>query len=375
MQARHLIAALRGGDRFRALRALSLETSHLASEGGPEGKRERALTRLATDLASRLEANAAAQVGAGISRSDIHAQAFFQSNRGVSLFLRGRWKQAREALDVAYARTKDHHAGWQVNANLFGAYALHQMGEIEELRGRVARLLSEAEQRADHYTSVNLHTTMSVVLALVADDVDTARRTSQKAMSQWSQRGFLVQHMQTMVFQAEIELYAGDGAGAFERMERDAKALRRSFLLKVQFIRGFALFARGRSAVAAAAAMPERRTPLLAEARRIAARFERERMPWIFVHAAIIGAGAANVEGDVQRTVALLRTAIDSGDAANMPLHSAAARYRLGALLGGHEGRRVAREAQGALEDRGVRCASRFVGIYLPGRWPEKVGA
>jgi tetratricopeptide (TPR) repeat protein len=373
MQARHLIAALRGGDRFRALRALSLETSHLASEGGPEGKRERALTRLATDLASRLETDA--QGRAGVSHGDMHAQAFFQSNRGVSLFLRGRWKQAREALDVAYARTKDHHAGWQTNANLFGAYALHQLGEIVELRGRVARLLSEAERRADLYTSVNLHTTVSVVLALVADDADTARRTSQEAMAQWSQRGFLVQHMQTMVYQAEIELYAGNGASAFERVERDDKALRRSFLLKVQFIRGFALFARGRSAVAAAAAMPERRTALLAEARRIAARFERERMPWLSVHAAIIGAAAANVEGDLQRTVALLRAAIDGGDAANMPLHSAAARYRLGALLGGDEGRRLAREAQGALSDRGVRCDWRFVGMYLSGRWPENVGA
>jgi hypothetical protein len=98
-------------------------------------------------------------------------------------------------------------------------------------------------------------------------------------------------------------------------------------------------------------------------------------MPWISVNAAIIAAGAANVEGDRKRTIASLRTAIERGDAENMALHSAAARYRLGTLLAGHEGRRLATEAQASLEGRGIRSVSRFVGMYFPGRWPEGAGS
>ena len=141
----------------------------------------------------------------------------------------------------------------------------------------------------------------------------------------------------------------------------------------MQFIRGFALFARGRSAVAAAAAAatPARRAALLGEARRIVTRFERERMPWISVEAALVAAGAENVDGDRPRTLAALRAAIDGGDAASMPLHAAAARYRLGSLVGGREGHELTRDAEAALAIRGVRCAPRFVGSYLPGQWPR----
>ena len=129
-----------------------------------------------------------------------------------------------------------------------------------------------------------------------------------------------------------VELYAGAGAAAFERTERDWKALKRSFLLHVQFIRGFAFSVRGYSAVAAAQATPERRTVLLKEARRIGRRLEGERMPWPSATAALIAAGTANVEGDRPRTVAALRTAIVRAEAIDMPFPAAAARYRLGSL-------------------------------------------
>ena len=170
MQARHTVMALRSGDRFQVLRALSLETSHLASEGGPERKREQQLVSIATGIVAGIDADAAREEDARRTAIEMHGPAFFQSNRGVSLFLRGSCKAARAALDVAYARTQNHHAGWQANANLFGAYALFELGELQDLAARVSRLLSDAEQRGDLYTSVNLKTTMVAALSLAADD-------------------------------------------------------------------------------------------------------------------------------------------------------------------------------------------------------------
>jgi hypothetical protein len=369
VQARHLVMALRRGDRFQILRAISLETSHIASEGGPEGRRERALTRVGAAISAEIEADTGQPGGGGVSAVETHGPAFFQSNRGVAQFLRGRWKEAREALDVAYLNTRNHHAGWQVNANLFGAYALIMLGEFREVAVRVNQLLSDAERRGDLYTSANLRTAVIPVLALVADDPDGARRSLRDGMAQWTHRGFHVQHMQTMVYEAWTELYVGAGPEAFERVERERTALRRSFMLKVQFIRGFAQSARGYSAVAAAHALPGRRAELLKEARRVARGLEREDRPWTSSHAALITAGAANVDGDRPRTLAALRAAIDLGEAANMPMHAAAARYRLGALLEGAEGEELTRAAEAAFTLRGVCNAARLAGVWLAGRW------
>jgi hypothetical protein len=368
-QARHLVMAMRRGDRFQILRAISLETSHMASEGGAEGRRERALTRVGTEIIAQIEADAARSSGAPAATVEAHGPAFFGSNRGVVRFLRGRWKEAREALDVAYQNTRNHHAGWQVNANLFGAYALVMLGEFHEVAVRVEQLLSDADRRGDLYTSANLRTAVLPILALAGDDPAGARRSMREAMDQWSQRGFHVQHMQTMVHEAYTELYLGCGAEAFERVERERLALKKSFLLKVQFIRGFAESARGYSAVGAAQAVPEQRGKLLKEARRMARGLEREHMPWTSLHAALIRAGVANVQGDRPRTMAALRSAIGHGDAADMPVYAAAARYRLGALLGGVEGQELTRAAERTFTDRGVRNIGRFAGIWLPGQW------
>lgn len=376
MQARHTVMALRRGDRAHALRALALETSHLASEGGPTGKRERALTDLATEITASIEADVARGGSAQQSPAEMEAPLYFRMNRAVALFLRGRWRGARALNDAANrsagVRMRSRFAQAHANANLFGAYALFELGELGELARRVEGLLSDADQRGDLYTSINLRTTMVPMLALASDDPAMARRALLEAIAQWSQRAYLVQHMQTMVYQAWVELYEGDGPAAYARTERDWPALRRSFLLKVQFIRGFAFSARGRSAVAAAEQESKaRRGELLQEARRVATKLEQEQMPWTSAHAAIVWAGIANVEGDRPRTLEALRTASGLGDAVDMPLLAAAARYRLGELLDGSEGAELANAARKAYADREVRNAARYARAWLPGRWQK----
>ena len=60
--------------------------------------------------------------------------------------------------------------------------------------------------------------------------------------------GFLVQHWKAMVWGAETELYAGEGARALDILDRDQRALRRSFLMHVQFLRATTAFVRGAGA-------------------------------------------------------------------------------------------------------------------------------
>ncbi len=353
VQARCLMLALRSGSSVDVMRAASIELTHVASQGGPVGKRERTLAGIIDSLAEQ-------------SR-DAEWLAFVHASRGAALLFRGRWREALEMLDGAYAGVAARRAGWQSNANLFAAYALYSMGDLQALGPRQARVLADAELRGDLYTEVSLRTVTAPVLCLAADDPDAARRHVRDAMAQWSHRGFLLQHWQAARAEAEIELYVGDAAAACARLERDAKALRRSFLLASQFLRISHASVRGRCAIAAAAADPHRRAERLALARRIARSLWRERAPHGAPLAAILSAGVASIARDRAGAARHLRGALALGRSADMSLHVEAARYQLGRVLGGDEGRDLVARAEAALAAQGVRAPLHFASMIAPG--------
>jgi len=188
-------------------------------------------------------------------------------------------------------------------------------------------------------------------------------------MAQWSKRGYLVQHWQAMRVEADTELYVGDAARAHDRVARDLPALRKSFLLQGQFTRALTADMRGRCAVASGEAETGKRSVRLAEARQMARQLERERMPYAAVWAAILRAGVASVTEKTDRAAECLRSAVQLADQTDMLLHSLAARYQLGRLLGGDAGREIARSADEAMREAGVVAPERFASVIVPGRW------
>jgi hypothetical protein len=358
MQSRHLILALRLGDESQVLRAVSLEAGHLASEGGVEGSREQACLEIAGRLAER--------------SGDPEGEIFFRGSRAIGMFLRGRWRESLRLLDAAYERYPNHKAHWHTNAKIFAVYALYYLGDLRVQARRATQLLAEAEQRNDLYIIVNLRTTSMVDIALAADDPEAGRTHIREAMNQWSQSGFTVQHWKAMVWAAEIEIYAGDGARACEILERDRRALGKSFLLHVQFIRASTAFVRARSLIAAVEPAAGRRGAhaVVAEARRIARRLERERMPWASPLGCLVAAAAANLAGDRAGAIAALESAIHRALLAEMPLYAWSARHRLGLLLGGADGARRVRDADAAMSAVGIHAPAHYAGMLLPGRWP-----
>jgi hypothetical protein len=355
MQARHLILALRAGDRFQVLRAATLEMGQLASRGGSETKRERAVREMAKSLAARI--------------ASAEAEALFDSGLGAELFLRGHWKQARQAHDRSQAKRAHRHTPWQSHGNLFGVNALNLLGNIKELERRLTRTCVDARERGDLYTTVNLASTSTITSYLVADDPVGARRQLREAMAQWSQKRFFAQHWQAMAFDPDIDLYVGDGARAYDRLMQDLPALKRSLLLTVQFVRAITVYTRGRCAVASIEARPTQRRARIAEARRMTRRLERENMPWTAPLASIVEAAVENAAGSRATAIGALRAAIESAEAANMSMHATAARHRLGELLGGSDGEKLVETALGALGAQGIRNPQRWLAIYLPGSW------
>jgi serine/threonine protein kinase/tetratricopeptide (TPR) repeat protein len=346
--ARSLIMAL--------LRAALVEASQYAGMGGKQGRLECKLV----DIAGRLAKRDGGRL----------AEMFFQGNLGISIYLRGEWKKALEMLDAATSgiQTHDLRAGWRTLASVFACWSLNFLGEHRELARRHARLLADAEQLGDMYTSVQLRDGSLAILWLAADDPEGARRNAQEAIALWPRDRYLLQHWHLLYGEGEIELYVGDGAKAYARVERDERALGKSLLLHVQHMRVQTAFLRGRCAIASLDAEPAFRGKRLSETRRLARKLEKEGMVWSAPFAAILRAAAANAEGDRLGAIAGLRSAIDLARAANMSGYVTAARYQLGSLLG-DEGRELVVQAEEAMTAQGIRVPARFAATLVPGRW------
>ncbi len=357
MQARQLAEALRAGDRTQVLSAAVMYHSGFARHGGRVGGHERDAAKLIARLVER-DKNAP-------------EVAFARGLAGVGMFLRGRWKDGLETIDESYANAnvRGQRAGWQGQTQLYGVYALVFLGNLVQLRPRYERMVAEAELRGAAFMSVMLRASHPILLCLAHDDLETARRQMNESKAQWVRSAYSVQDWQIMRSEAEIELYAGDGLKAARRLEQDARPLRRSFLLTVQFLRGLTAFTRGRAAIASIDAAPEKRATRVAEARRAARELARERMTWTAPLAAIVTAAAASASGDRGAAAKSLRSAIDLALAADMSLYAAAAQHQLGLLLVGDEGKTLVQQAEEAMTAQDVRAPARFASMFVPGRW------
>jgi eukaryotic-like serine/threonine-protein kinase len=359
MQTRYLIEALRKGDRMLVLRAASVQAAHIAASGKPESSLELALVELAKDIAAREGSPEASMVFAG--------------TQGIGLWNRGRWKEARELLERAVS-VPLHGIGGFSSIRLFDAYVYYFLGAFRECDRRLNRLMAEALDRNDLYTLVNLRSAAGTWLALVHNEPERARREMRDALSHWSPKSFSLQHWHEMIWGAEIELYAGDGARAYEHIRQRQSGLSRSFLLRVGFIRASTIYMRGRAAIASIASFPELRPARVAEARRLARRLAREYDAWTAALASLLLAMANNAAGKRDAAIATLRDGIDRAQATETMVYALPARYRLGELLGGSLGRALVADAVAAMTAEGVEDTERWVACQLPGDWKAPSG-
>jgi hypothetical protein len=357
MQTRHLIEALRKGDRFQVLRAAGLGAAHMAATGKRETKVELRLVEISKTLADR----------------DGRPQAlvYYAGMRGVGLWNRGRWKEARAMLERTMSVPLPGFAGFSV-MRMFDAYVYDFLGGFRESNRRKKRLLVDAAERRDLFTSVNVRTAAGIWLSLVEDAPEQARREMSDALSQWSHKGFSLQHWQEMIWGAEIELYVGEGARAYQHLEQRQRKLNASFLLHAGFVRAATLYMRGRAAIASIGSRGELRRSRIAEARRMSRQLAREHEPWTAALALLLRGMADNAAGDRGAAITALRAGIDRAEATDTLLYAHPARYRLGELLGGDEGSALIREAVDAMSAEGVRNPQRWVACHMPGDWQSR---
>ncbi len=352
-QTRGLLLALRAGDSERIARFLALHAIQVAATGAAaEGHAKR--------IAAKAKA-IAQDIGSA------HATALAAAAEGVAALFAGRWKQAVESLDEAQQMLRERCTGvwWELDiVEGFALSSLFYSGQVAELTRRLPAALAAAQSRGDLLDMTRLGTL--VLPWLAADDANEAQRQVEACMSGWPRDKYPIQQGNRLYAEVHIHLYRGSRAAAWRISELEVPALERSLIFHIQMFRGLMYDMRARCALAAAMEMPNTAL-LLYAAQRNARRLERENAPGMVPLAQRIRAGIAALRGEKDAAAEFLQRAVTGFEAADMPLHAAVSRRRLGELLNGQAGRSLIDEADAWMTGQGIKNPPRMTALYAPG--------
>jgi tetratricopeptide (TPR) repeat protein len=350
---RHLHMALDAGDSYRIARGMAIESA--ARGGSPRGRAFGA--RLAR------ESKALAR-----STGNPHAIALSILADGFIAVTLGQWKSVATHGEQALAILRDQCVGvtWEINiAQNLTLWGLLYQGELGELSRRLPTLLANARSSGNWYVVTELCTRSGSVW-LAADEPDEGERVTLEAIGRWSHRGFHRQHYSATLTRIQIALYRGDGEGAWRLLDDLESILRQTYLRRVQIMWIESLFLRGRSALAMASVNRSSRR-FRAVARSCARRIARERMPWSDPMALLLRAGIAFLESDTPLAVRHLHDAADRFERADMRLHAAVARRRIGTLQHDAAGRELRRQADEWMAGQQIKNPAAMTRMWAPG--------
>jgi serine/threonine protein kinase/tetratricopeptide (TPR) repeat protein len=351
-QSRHLLLALRAGEVYRVARAMAFEVTQTAARGGQ--------TERVNQLMERTEALAQ-------RAANPHATGLAIWARGISAYLVGSWKKSADLCERAAEVLRDECTGvtWELTiAHRFLLSSLMFLGEMAEVSRRVPQLLAAALEQGNLFAATDLRTRMNPIW-LAADDPDRARAEVISALTTWPRKGFHLQHYSSLVALAQIELYTGDYEVAWKHIEGQIRPLEKSMLLRIQGLRIEAMHLQARLALASAAG--KHREARLRIAEKLAQRIAGEHMSWSTPLAFLIQGGLAKRRGDEVRAAELVSKAIKGFEASDMALFAAAARRRLGELLGGDEGSELIKQAGAWMGRQQIKNPIAVTELMAPG--------
>ena len=350
-QVRSLLLALDAGEPYRVARGIAGEAAYAAAQG--DGARSKRLLAEAGAIATKLDYP--------------HATGIVSLMSGLSAHLGGRFAPALESLATAEQIFRDKCVGavWELNAvRHFTLECFYYLGGLARFRASAVEGLKEANDRGSVYAATTLRIGLANSVWLLDDEPERARGEAREAMQAWSARGYHIQHWYELIAHTQIDLYAGDGEGAYTRFRTGWPALRKSLLLRLLHTRTVAIHLRGRTAVAGAiAATGSERVARLRLARRCAAELRRGG-GWSSAMAALLFAGIERVDGREDESAVWLRRAIDETGAHGLSLFKAAAQ-----MAAGETGSDDAAGAAGEIwmKENDVRAPRALARMLVPG--------
>ena len=163
---------------------------------------------------------------------------------------------------------------------------------------------------------------------------------------------------------AQIELYTGDTEVAWRHVDTQMKPLEKSMLLRIQGLRIEATYLRARLALATASGGQLQRRLQIAS--RLADQLAKEHMGWSNPMAAVVRAAIAKRRGEDAQAAALITQAIAGFEAADMALYAAAARRRLGEVVGGDRGQELTVQADESMRKQQIKNPVAFANLLMP---------
>jgi serine/threonine protein kinase len=354
-QARTMRFALDAGEVGRLARAYAMAYGIAVSEGGPAARRR------APALLEKAETLARGTGGP-------YALAWIPLARCLGEFMLGSWRRSLSLASEAEGLFREHgrDAAWEIaSAKAYGLWSLGYMGEFKELARRVVDGQHEARERGDRFASVMLSTGACHYVHLANDDPEASRRESSEALRDWSHAGFHLQHLLDLFVQVETDLYAGDALGAHARVTSEWPRLEGAMFLRLENVRVFMVDLRARAEIALATSRGGD-AELLRSAERRARAIEQERSAWGDPLATSLLACVARARKDDGAAARLFERAAGGFDAVDMQVHAAAARERLGDVLGGDEGRALRARATEALASQAIKDPARMTRMLAP---------
>ncbi len=318
-QAKSLLLSLRAGEPYRIARSLAIGSTAEALAGSKGAQRAARFTQEASTIATRV--------------GNPHALGLVKLMSGISAFLQGQWRVARDNAEAASVVFRERCTGvtWELdNADLYPLWSRIFLGDLKGLGDRATHLLADARLRGDLYLETNLRTRVLNMSWLALDRPDKARNEVEQGIKHWSQEGFHLQDYFALQSLVEIDLYTGDVLRAQDRLDKIWPALTRSDFFMVQMMRIEMRYLRARCALAAARVEPARAKQNLAIAEELARALERENARWAVPMAKLIRGVLAQLRGDAEAAVPLLEAARDQFEQCEMNLHGMCVRRQLG---------------------------------------------
>jgi len=361
-QTLHLLAALRAGEPRRLLRAVALEIPYAATPGAGSERRTAALLALANRLARGRTA-------------DLGAVGLLHLCRGLADYLQGRLGEAIEKFDLALEIHTRRCTGvaWEtVTEQRFIIACLFFLGGLKRLSRFVPPLLADAEGKGNAYATICFRAGYGSVAFLVRGQVSEAHRHLERAAEEWNVTGFQVPHVNLLIGACHVDFYEGEGARSLSRIRALWPRIEDAGILRIAVLRVQLLQLRASALLAAARAARARgrwslSRELCEEARHLVRRLAAERISRAAPLAALIGAGLDRDDGRREDAERRLRLAIAAFGAQHMNGFRAAARVRLGELVGGSEGDVQMAMGRAFLRDEGVADVACVVDMLAPG--------
>ncbi len=356
LQQHYVRRALRSGDVRHAANASSTEAGFSATAGTRSRRRTERALRRARALVDECK--------------DAHALGVYLVCYSPACFMRGEFDRCVELADEALRVFVTNCAEARYEADQAQSWklaGLYYNGRISELAREVPALMREGLARRDEYLLSSLRSWRSNFYWLAVDRPKEARRQAERCDNRWiTGRSFHTYHYYRLHTDAQISLYQGRGAKAWQEVLAGWAAFEGSVGHRVQSLRIEGNFMRARCAIAAVEE-GEDSGSLLAIAESSVRAVEKEGARWGEGLAALVRACLAARRGDRDAALAFLEQAEEVFSEQNMRLLARVAEFRRGQLLGGEQGEALVASATGWMREESIVNPEAVVALFSPG--------